>query len=158
MESNKPEKDIYEIFNTIFSEPPKQPKSIFLELSVLDQSIVDTQLSDIFEFLLNMFVYGFNKLNLSFTLESVEILKSYFASIGFKFNIEIEQFDTILFNDLRYKNRYCTIETSFLSEIQDNKPYFIMNYNKLSRNNLNEFIAVFQYQYESLNFISFEFI
>jgi hypothetical protein len=156
------ETDIYATFNNIFSESPKQPKSIFLELNVLDslknEEITETQISDIFEFLLNMFVFGFNKLNLSFTIDSVAILKSYFASIGFKFNIEIVQFDTILFNDPRYKCRYCTIESSFMGQTQDNKPYFVLNYNNFTRNKLNEFIAVFQHEYESLNFISFEFI
>lgn len=156
------ETDIYETFNNIFSESPKEPKSIFLELNVLDplknEEVCEKQISDTFEFLLNMFVYGFNKLNLSFSLESVEILKSYFASIGFKFNIEIEQFDTILFNDMRYKCRYCTIETSFLGQNQDNKPYFILNRNDFNRTKLNEFIAVYQYEYDSMNFISFDII
>jgi hypothetical protein len=158
----KTETDIYEIFNNIFSEPPKEPKSIFLELSVLDslknEEVCDKQISDTFEFLLNMFVFGFNKLNLSFTIESVEILKSYFASIGFKFNIEIEQFDTILFNNMRYKCRYCTIESSFLGQTHDNKPFFILNRNDFNRIKLNEFIAVYQYQYDSINFISFNVI
>ena len=89
---NKMETDISEMFNNIFSDSPKEPKSIFLEINVLDplknEEITEIQTSDIFEFLLNMFVFGFNKLNLSYTLESVQILKSYFASIGFKFNIE----------------------------------------------------------------------
>ena len=65
----KIETDIYETFNNIFSESPKEPKSIFLELSVLDslknEEVCDKEISDTFEFLLNMFVYGFNKLNLS---------------------------------------------------------------------------------------------
>ena len=99
-----------------------------------------------------MFDFGFNKLNLSYTLESVQILKSYFASIGFKFNIEFEQFDTALFNNIRYKYRYCTIESS------PNKPFFMMNYNQITRNKLLEYIAVYQNEYESLIFISFDFI
>jgi hypothetical protein len=144
---------IYETFNQIFSELPKSPKSIFLEINLLDNQ--ETQVSDVFEFLLNMFVYGFNKLNLSFTLESIEILKSYFSSIGFKFNIEIEQFDTNLFKDPRYIKRYLIIDPASINEPE---PFFIGNFNKFSRTRLNEYIAVFQYEYESMIFINFDFI
>ena len=138
--------NIYETFNQIFSDSPKEPKSIFLEISVIENvESTETNTSDIFELLLNMFVYGFNKLNLSYTKESVSILKQYFESVGFKFNIEIEQFDTILFKDLRYLQRYCSIDSSFSSFLSsnDNKPIFIMNANQsLHRNNLNQFIAI----------------
>ena len=139
---------IYETFNMIFSELPKTPKSIFLEINLSDNE--DTKLSDVFEFLLNMFVYGFNKLNLSINLESITLLKQYFASIGFTFNIEIEQFDTELFNNIRYKNRYCSIETK--SIFGQN---FMMNANQIQRNSLNQYIATYQDEYEYLVFISF---
>jgi hypothetical protein len=145
---------IYETFKTIFSELPKSPKSIFLEINLLDNQ--ETQVSDVFEFLLNMFVYGYNKLNLSINSESITLLKQYFASIGFNFNVEIEQFDTKLFNDLRYKYRYCSIETSsLLSQEPSDKPYFIMNANSIYRNSLNEYVASYQDEYEYMVFISF---
>jgi len=154
MENNP---NIFEIFNTIFSESPKSSKSICLEIDVLDtqnkDEITETQLSDIFEILLHMFIYGFKKLNLTFTLESMSILKQYFESVGINFIIEIEQFDTNLFNDLRYTHRYCKIDYSLLEE-----PVFISNYNKYTKSKLNEFIAVYQYEYESMIFISFNFL
>jgi len=139
---------IYETFNMIFSELPKTPKSIFLEINLSDNE--DTKLSDVFEFLLNMFVFGFNKLNLSINSESITLLKQYFASIGFTFNIEIEQFDTALFNNIRYKNRYCSIETK--SIFGQN---FMMNANQIQRNSLNQYIATYQDEYEYLVFIFF---
>ena len=79
MENNP---NLYELFNTIFSDSPKPPKSICLEIDVLDQKnineITETQLSDIFEIFLHMFIYGFKRLNLTFTDESLSILKDYF--------------------------------------------------------------------------------
>jgi len=156
MENNKP---LYELFNTIFSDSPKEPKSICLEIDVLDKEnkdeITETQLSDLFEIFLHMFVYGFKKLNLTFTEGSIAILKDYFLSVGIKFNIEIEQFDTILFNDIRYKARYCLIDPMSLT---DDEPLFISNYQKYERSKMNQFIATFQYEYESLIFINFDFI
>ena len=157
METNP---NLFEIFNTIFSESPKAPKTISLEIDVLDtlnkDQITETQLSDIFEIFLHMFIYGFKKLNLTFTEESLSRLKDYFLSleIGIRFKIEIEQFDTILFKDPRYVKRYCIIDSASINELE---PLFISNYNKYTRNNLNEFIAVFQYEYESMIFISFDF-
>jgi hypothetical protein len=151
--------NLYELFNTIFSDSPKTPKSICLEIDVLDKEnkdeITETQLSDLFEIFLHMFIYGFKKLNLTFTQESMSILKGYFLSVGIKFNIEIEQFDTILFNDLRYKARYCTIDPLSLSDVE---PLFISNYNILNRSKISEFIAAFQYEYESMIFVNFDFI
>jgi hypothetical protein len=107
MENNP---NIFEIFKTIFSDSPKPSKSICLEIDVLDtqnkEEITETQLSDIFEIFLHMFIYGFKKLNLTFTEESMIILKQYFASVGIKFIIEFENFDTVLFKDPRYIKRY----------------------------------------------------
>ena len=51
--------------------------------------------------------------------------------------------------------RYCMIDQSF---IKDDEPLFISNYNKYSRIKLKEFIAVYQYEYESMIFISFDFM
>ena len=151
--------NLYELFNTIFSDSPKSPKSICLEIDVLDKEnkdeITETQLSDLFEIFLHMFIYGFKKLNLSFTEESLSILKDYFLSVGIKFNIEVEQFDTILFNDMRYKARYCLIDPVSLI---DNDPLFISNYNKYNRTKINEFLGVYQFEYESMIFINFDFI
>jgi hypothetical protein len=151
--------NLYELFNTIFSDSPKSPKSICLEIDVLDKEnkdeITETQLSDLFEIFLHMFIYGFKKLNLSFTEESLSILKDYFLSVGIKFNIEVEQFDTILFNDMRYKARYCLIDPISLI---DNNPLFISNYNKYNRTKINEFLGVYQFEYESMIFINFDFI
>jgi len=151
--------NLYELFNTIFSDSPKSPKSICLEIDVLDKEnkdeITETQLSDLFEIFLHMFIYGFKKLNLTFTEESLSILKDYFLSVGIKFNIEVEQFDTILFNDMRYKARYCLIDPVSLI---DNDPLFISNYNKYNRTKINEFLGVYQFEYESMIFINFDFI
>ena len=156
METNP---NLFEIFNTIFSESPKAPKTISLEIDVLDtlnkDQITETQLSDIFEIFLHMFIYGFKKLNLTFTEESISTLKDYFLSVGIKFNIEMEQFDTNLFKDYRYIARYCLIDTA---SIKDTEPLFISNYTKYSRNKLKEYIATFQYEYESMIFINFDFI
>lgn len=156
MENNP---NLYEIFKTIFSDSPKPSKSICLEIDVLDaknkDEITETQLSDIFEILLHMFIYGFKKLNLTFTKESISILVQYFASVGINFIIEIVNFDTVLFKDPRYMVRYCMIDQSF---IKDDEPLFISNYNKYSRIKLKEFIAVYQYEYESMIFISFDFM
>jgi hypothetical protein len=151
--------NLFEIFNTIFSESPKGPKTISLEIDVLDtlnkDQITETQLSDIFEIFLHMFIYGFKKLNLTFTEESISTLKDYFLSVGIKFNIEMDQFDTNLFKDIRYTARYCLIDST---SIKEKEPLFISNYMKYSRSKLNEFIATFQYEYESIIFISFDFI
>ena len=146
--------NIFQIFETIFSDAPKPPKSISLEIDVLDsgEELTETQLSDIFEIHLHMFIYGFKRLNLTFTEESMYILKQYFLSIGIKFNIDIEQFDTKLFKDLRYLIRYCIIDG-----VSNESPVFISNYNKFSRNKLTEFIAVYQDEYESMLFLSFDF-
>lgn len=153
------EKSIFELFETIFSEDPKPPKSISVEIDILDTSntlVSETQLSDNFEILLHMFIYGFKKLNLTFTEESLSILKKYFASLdpSIKFNIEIEPFDSALFGNIRYANRYCKIDSSF---IDSDDVIFISNYKQISRNNLNEFIAVYQDEYESMIFINFDF-
>lgn len=151
--------NIFEIFNTIFSEEPKLPKSICLEIDVLDSvnqdQITEIQLSDIFEIFLHMFIYGFKKLNLSFNEESIFILKQYFASLdpSVKFNIDIKQFETNLFKDPLYLCRYCVIDPSF---IVDDQPLFISNVNKFNRTKLNQYIAVYQDEYESMIFISFD--
>lgn len=157
MENNP---NIFEVFNTIFSDLPQPPKTISLGINVLDpenkDELTETLLSDNFEIFLQMFIFGFKKLNLTFTEESLSKLKDYFLSleIGIRFKIEIEQFDTILFKDPRYVKRYCVIDSASINELE---PLFISNYNKYTRNNLNEFIAVFQYEYESMIFISFDF-
>jgi len=157
MENNP---NIFEVFNTIFSDLPQPPKTISLGINVLDpenkDELTETLLSDNFEIFLQMFIFGFKKLNLTFTEESLSKLKDYFLSleIGIRFRIEIEQFDTILFKDPRYVKRYCIIDSASINELE---PLFISNYNKFTRNNLNEFIAVFQYEYESMIFISFDF-
>jgi hypothetical protein len=127
--------------------------TIFQKEQILES---ETQLSDNFEILLHMFIYGFKKLNLTFTEESLSILKKYFASLdpSINFNIEIEPFDAALFGNIRYANRYCKIDSSFLDS---DDVVFISNYKKLIRNNLNEFIAVYQDEYESMIFINFDF-
>jgi len=153
--------NIFQIFNTIFSEDPKLPKSICLEIDVLDSinqnQITETQLSDIFEIYLHMFIYGFKKLNLSFDEKSILILKQYFASLdpSISFNIDIKQFETKLFKDPQYLYRYCIIDSSF---IIDDQPLFISNANKFNRTKLNEYIAVYQDEYESMIFVSFDFV
>jgi len=148
---------MFQIFETIFSNDPKPPKSICMEIDVFDkegdEEYSETQLSDIFEIYLHMFVYGIKKLNLTFTEDSMNILKQYFLSVGIKFTIEIEQFDTNLFNDLRYLLRYCVIDSKI-----DEEPIFIANYNKYPRTKLMEFIAAYQDEYESMIFLSFDFI
>ena len=148
------EKSIFEIFQVIFSQEPKPPKSICMEINVLGSNL---ELSDIFEILLHMFIYGFKHLNLSFNEESIYLLKKYFESLdpSVKFNIQIEPFDCALFGDLRYVNRYCKIDSSF---INNDDILFISNYKKIDRNNLNQFIAAYQDEYESMIFISFDFI
>ena len=155
MENNP---NLFQIFQTIFSEPPKPSKSICLQIDVLDNQNIDniseTQLSDIFEILLHMFIYGFKKLNLGFNENSIFILKQYFNSVGIKFIIEIEPFDPALFKEVKYMVRYCKVD-SFLD---NDEPIFIDNYHKFTRNKLNEFIAVYQDEYESLIFISFDFL
>jgi hypothetical protein len=46
-------------FEKIFSEDPKPPKSISLEIDVLEnENQTETKISDIFEICLHMFVYG----------------------------------------------------------------------------------------------------
>jgi hypothetical protein len=151
------ENDIYTTFNTIFSEGPKPPKSIFLEIILEDNK--KTEVLDIFECLLNMYVYGFKKLNLSFNEDSMFVLKPYFLSIGIKINIELVQFDTALFNDPRYKYRYCSIENKlFLSNEEPETPFFVLNANQLPKSELNHFYATYQYEYEYLIFLSFEYI
>jgi hypothetical protein len=158
MENNP---NIYEVFNIIFSDSPQPPKTISLGIDVLDpqnnDQITNMQLSDNFEIFLQMFIYGFKKLNLTFTHESLSVLNGYFASLeyGIKFNIEIEQFDTNLFKDPRYIKRYLIIDPASINEPE---PFFIGNFNKFSRTRLNEYIAVFQYEYESMIFINFDFI
>ena len=150
--------NIFEFFTKIFSDSPKSPKSIPFELEVLnDLNIKDeTKLSDIFEIFLHMFIFGLKKLNLGFTEESIFILKQYFTSLdpSVKFNIEIVEFDTILFKSPQYLTRYCVIDPSSLKDIE---PLFIMNYNKLNRSKLSEFTAVYQDEYESMMFINFDF-
>jgi len=148
------ENSIFQLFETIFSEDPKPPKSISVEIEVLDYN---KEISDNFEILLHMFIYGFKKLKLTFSEESLSILKKYFASLdpSIKFNIEIEPFDCALFGNIRYANRYCRIDSSSL---ESDDVLFISNYNQISRNNLNEFIAVYQDEYESIIFINFDFL
>jgi len=151
------QENINETFNNIFSEPIKAPKSIFFEIVLEDNK--KTEVSDIFECLLNMYVYGFKKLNLSFTEDSIFQLKPYFLSIGINFNVEFIPFDTGLFNDPRYKYRYCSIETSsFLSNEELDKPYFMLNANQTSKSELKYFYATYQNEYEYLIFLSFDYI
>jgi hypothetical protein len=150
-------KNIFELFSTIFSDSPKQPKSICLEIDVLNKDEqTETELSDIFEIFLHMFIYGFKKLNLTFSVDSMNLLKRYFESVGVKFNIEIVEFDTNLFNDIRYKLRYCIIDPSSISE--ETEPLFISNYATYTRSKLTEYIAVYQDEYESMVFINFDLI
>jgi len=151
------EKSIFDLFEVIFSYEPKPVGSICLDVDILaeGESVSIAQLSDIFEIYLHMFIYGFKKLNLTFTENSMAILKEYFASLNpsVKFNIEIEPFDTALFGDLRYSQRYCVID----SPLTKGDPYFIGNFNKFNRTKLNQFVAVYQDEYESMVFLSFDF-
>jgi len=152
MENNP---NLFEIFENIFSDSPKPSKSICLQIDVLEnKDISQTQLSDIFEILLHMFIYGFKKLRMGFTEESLSLLKQYFESVGVKFIIDIKQFDPILFKEPCYMVRYCKVE----SLIEDEDPIFIENYNKFTRTKLSDYIAVYQDEYESLIFISFELL
>ena len=146
--------NLFEIFNSIFSQPPQLPKSIFLEIDTLNN---ETQLSDIFEIYLNMLVYGFKKLNLDLTQENISILQQYFNSIGIKIIIEFDIFDTILFKDQRYVNRYCIIDSSSFINLEK-MPLFIMNINQIFKNKLYDFIAIYQINYEYLVYIRFDFI
>jgi len=149
---------IYDFFNNIFSEPPQPPNSINLHLEILNnKDKTETELSDIFEILLHMFIYGFKKLKLSFNPDSIALLKEYYKSINIKFDIETEQFDTILFKSNRYLARYCVVDpSSIVGEL--NEAIFIMNHNQFSRSRLYQYIAVYQDEYESMMFISFDFI
>lgn len=147
------EDNIYDTFNSIFSDSPKPPKSIFLEI-ILDNN-EKTEVSDIFECLLNMFVFGLHKLNIPVNEDSFSQLKPYFESIGIKFIVEFIPFDTGLFNDPRYKYRYCSIDTN-LNESSD-KPNFILNANQIPKTELKHFYATYQYHYEYLIFLSFTF-
>jgi hypothetical protein len=146
--------DLFQIFNTIFSQPPQLPKSIFLEIDILNN---ETQLSDIFEIYLNMLVYGFTKLHLDLNQENILILEKYFNSIGIKILIEFDIFDTILFKDTRYINRYCIIDSSSFTNLESN-PLFIMNINQTLKKQLVDFIAIYQIDYEYLVYIRFDFI
>jgi hypothetical protein len=142
------EENIYNTFNTIFSDSPKPPKSIFLEINLDNNQKTET--SDVFECLLNMFVFGLHKLNIPVNEDSFSQLKPYFESIGIKFNVEFLPFDTGLYNDPRYKYRYCSI-----SNESSDKPNFILNANQLPKQHLHEFYATYQYHYEYLIFLSF---
>jgi len=151
--------NLFQIFDTIFSKPPTLPKSIFLEIDVLNNQNTcesSTQLSDIFEIYLNMLIYGFKKLNLDLTQENVFILQQYFNSIGIKILIEFDVFDTILFKDIRYVNRYCIIDSSSFNNLESN-PLFIMNIKQTLKNRLVDFIATYQIDYEYLVYIRFDF-
>jgi hypothetical protein len=140
-----------DFFKTIYSTDPATPKSINFQIDVIDNDTpVNTQLSDIFELLLNMLIYGIRYLNLSFETDDVLLLKRYFNSIGIDFSIETEPFDTALFKDIRYITRYCSIEPVVF--------YFIMNANKFPKTKLNEWVATYQLEYESLIFIRFNYL
>jgi len=142
---------IEDFFHTIFSTGPAPPKSIKFQIDVIDNDTpVDTQLSDIFELLLNMLIYGIRYLNLSFETDDVLLLKRYFNSIGIDFSIETEPFDTALFKDFRYITRYCSIDPVVYC--------FIMNANKFPKTKLNEWVATYQLEYESLIFIRFNYL
>ena len=156
--------NLFEIFNTIFLESPKPPKSIFFEFNIFDpinssEEISSTKLSDLFEIFLHMLIYGFKKLELTFTKENINLLNQYFNSIGINIIINFEMFDTILFKDYRYINRYCIIDESTFK--YDTEPLFIMNAkNNLDTNytKLNELRAIYQIDYEYLIFINFYLI
>ena len=148
---------IEDFFHTMFSTDPAPPKSINLQIDVIDNDTpVDTQLSDIFELLLNMLIYGIRYLNLSFETADILLLKRYFNSVGIDFSIETEPFDTELFKDLRYVTRYCLIDPVVFSN--DYRPFFIMNANKFPKTKLNEWVATYQLEYESLIFIRFNYM
>ena len=143
-------------FDKIFSEDPKPPKSISLEIDVLEnENQTETKISDIFEICLHMFVYGIKYKKLEFIPEHLAELKKYFNSVSLDFIIEVEDFDTSLFNDLRYTQRYCTIDPdSFNTEY----PMFITNARIFTRSKLPEWIATYQLDYESMFFICFKYI
>ena len=147
--------NIFKIFDDIYSESPKPPKSILLEIDILDSNssteISSTKITDIFEIFLHMLVYGFKKLELNFTIENIQLLNKYFNSVGINILIEFEMFDTILFKDPRYVNRYCIINDLSL-------PSFMMNVKNQQYNNLKELIAIYQIEYEYLVFIRFDFL
>jgi len=151
---------IYDFFDKIFSEPPQPKNSIRLQLEILNNNNTnktETELSDIFEILLHMFVYGFKKLALTFNSESINLLKQYYESINIKLDIETAKFDTILFKSSQYLARYCVIDpSSIFSDL--NEAIFIMNHNQFNRSRLYQYIAVYQDEYESLIFINFDFI
>ena len=147
--------NIFNLFDNIFSDSPKPPKSILLEIDILDSNsteISSTKLSDIFEIFLHMLVYGFNKLELNFSMENINLLNKYFNSVGVNILIDFEIFDTILFKDSRYVNRYCII-----TDIED-EAFFMMNAKNQEYTNLKELIGVYQLEYEYLIFIRFDFI
>jgi hypothetical protein len=143
-------------FEKIFSEDPKPPKSISLEIDVLEnENQTETKISDIFEICLHMFVYGIKYKKLEFIPEHLAELKKYFNSVSLDFIIEVEDFDTSLFNDLRYTQRYFTIDPdSFNMEY----PMFITNARVFTRSKLPEWIATYQLDYESMFFICFRYI
>jgi hypothetical protein len=147
--------NIFKIFDDIYSESPKPPKSILLEIDILDSNssteISSTKISDIFEIFLHMLVYGFNKLELNFSMENINLLNKYFNSVGINILIEFELFNTILFKDPRYLNRYCIINNL-------NSPSFMMNVINEEYHNLKELIAIYQIEYEYLVFIRFDFL
>ena len=148
---------IEDFFQTIFSSEPAPPKSINFQIDVIyNDTPVETQLSDIFELLLNMLIYGIRYLNLSFDTTDVILLKRYFKSIGIDFLIETEPFDTELFKDFRYITRYCTIDPIVFS--MDYRPFFIMNVHKFPKTKLNDWVATYQLEYESLIFIKFNYL
>jgi hypothetical protein len=91
---------------------------------------------------------------MGFTEESLSLLKQYFESVGVKFIMDIKQFDPILFKEPNYIVRYCKVE----SLLEDEDPIFIENYNKFTRTRLSDYIAVYQDEYESLIFISFDLL
>jgi len=143
-------------FEKIFSEDPKPPKSISLEIDVLEnENLTETKLSDVFEICLHMFVYGMKYKKLELTPENLFLMKQYFNSVSLDFIIEVEDFDTILFNDPRYVQRYCSIDERSFTE---DDPLFITNARVFTRANLPEWIATYQLEYESMFFISFNFI
>ena len=79
---------IDDFFKTIFSTDPAPPKSINFQIDVIDNDTpVDTQLSDIFELLLNMLIYGIRYLNLSFETDDILLLKEEVISCESEFSI-----------------------------------------------------------------------
>jgi hypothetical protein len=131
--------NLIEFAKLIFTDEPKAPYSIQMELDEYDS------LEQIFEILLHIFIYGVKIKNLNFN--NLYELKPYFKSIGADFDLKkIEYSEIEYLTNPKYLKRYCIISSYTFTDQDLNNVSFIQSANYKTVDNLEDIYACYSHQ------------